>query len=148
MAGDKEEGETMSSIMEFMLKINRPMQYCCYHKDTDTFDGCPVSAIQMKTLDRNAKISMKDDNNFPFLSYEEIDHEEIMRFYVREYVEDKEIRKKLFYILRRDNYIKPFIEELQKLDLYDDFDMACGDVYEQIFLEWAEKNGLDFRRKQ
>ena len=67
-----------------------------------------------------------------------------MRFYVKECVEDKEDRKRLFNVLRRRDYVKPFVEALRDMGLYEDFDMVCGDVYRQMFEEWAERNGLDF----
>lgn len=35
-----------------------------------------------------------------------------------------------------------FIEKLKELDLYEKFELACGDIYYQIFYEWAEKNEL------
>ena len=75
---------------------------------------------------------LKDDNNFRFLTYDEINHKDIMRFYVRECVEDKLIRKQLFNILRRDNYVDAFIDELYKCELYEDFDMICGYLYTNI----------------
>ena len=52
----------------------------------------------------NAQLPMNDENNFRFLTYDEIDHKDIMKFYVKECVDDKEIRKRLFNILRRNNY--------------------------------------------
>ena len=67
-----------------------------------------------------------------------------MRFYVKEFVEDKEIRKQLFNILRRHNYMDMFLDKLHELNLYDDFIDACGSVYIQIFNEWADKNDLTF----
>ena len=134
----------MSSTMEMMLAIKNRNICVFYHKDTDTFDTYPVSAIQLQTLDPNARIPLKDENNFRFLTYEEINHKDIMSFYVKECVEDKAIRKQLFSILRRKDYVDPFVEELKKLNLYDDFDMVCGDIYEQIFSNWAEKNDLHF----
>ena len=67
-----------------------------------------------------------------------------MGFFVKECVEDKEIRKRLFNILRKHNYVEPFIEEVRELNLYDEFEMACGDIYRQLFFEWAEKNELNF----
>ena len=134
----------MNTIIELMLKIDNWRVQFFYHKDTNIFDRCPVSSIQLQNLDMNAQLPMKDENNFPFLTYEDIDHEEIMRFFVRECVDDKELRKQLFYILRRTDYVQPFVEELRKLNLYDDFEMVCGDIYEQMFLDWAEKNELKF----
>lgn len=134
----------MSSIIELMLAINKWNAYLFYHKDTNTFDGYPVSAIQLQTLDENARLPMKDENNFRFLTYDEINHKDIMRFYVKECVDDKEIRKQLFNILRRSDYIEFFIEKLNELSLYDEFEIVCGDIYYQIFYEWAEKNDLKF----
>jgi hypothetical protein len=68
-----------------------------------------------------------------------------MRFYVRECVEDKEIRKQLFDILKRNEYMDAYLDKLRELNLYDDFVGSCGDVYIQIFKEWADKNDLDFK---
>lgn len=86
-------------------EMNNRNVYLFYHKDTNTFDGCPVSAIQLQNLDVNAQLPMKDENNFRFLTYDEIDHKELMRFYVKECVDDKEIRKHLFNILRRTDFV-------------------------------------------
>lgn len=133
----------MSTIVELMLAV-RGHRTVFYHKDTNQFDCWPVSEIELETLDENAKIPERDLNNFRFLSYEEIDHKGIMRFYVKEVVEDKAIRKQLFDILRRDEYIDAYLEKLRELDLYDEFMDVCGDIYIQIFEEWAEKNELEF----
>ena len=67
-----------------------------------------------------------------------------MRFYVREFVEDKTIRKQLFDILRRDEYMDAYLEKLRELELFDDFTETCGDIYNQIFEKWCDKNGLEF----
>ena len=134
----------MNTIIELMLKISNRNALCFYHKDTNTFDGWPVSAIQMQNLDPNERLPLKDENNFRFLTYDEINHKDIMGFFVKECVEDKEIRKRLFNILRKHNYVEPFIEGLRELNLYDEFEMACGDIYRQLFVEWAEKNELNF----
>lgn len=134
----------MSTVVKLILTINNRNALLFYHKDTNTFNRCPVSAIELQTLDKDACLPIKDENNYRFLTYDEIDHKDIMRFYVREYVENKDIRKQLFDILRRSDYVDTFIERLYELNLYEDFEMACGDVYEQLFSEWAEKNGLNF----
>ena len=105
----------MSLIMELMLAINNRDRYLFYHKDTNTFDGYPFSAIQLQNLDENAQLPLKDENNFHFLKYDEIDHKDIMRFYVKECVDDKEIRKQLFNILRNHNYPELFTEQQQQL---------------------------------
>lgn len=70
-----------------------------------------------------------------------------MSFYVRECVDDKDIRKQLFNILRRHNYMAAFIEKLNELNLYDEFVNCCVEIYVQIFEEWAEDNDLDFFKK-
>ncbi|MDO4275402.1 MAG: hypothetical protein Q4D16_17175 [Eubacteriales bacterium] len=135
----------MSTIIDLMFAV-RKRTVIFYHKDTKQFDYYPCSEIEREQLSSDLLIPYKDLNNCRFLSYEDIDHEGIMRFYVREYVEDKAIRKLLFGILRRDEYLDAFLNKLQELSLYDDFIEACGDVYVQMFDEWADKNGLDFEK--
>lgn len=76
--------------------------------------------------------------------FEEIDHKEMMSFYVKACVDDKEKRKKLFYALRRHEYVEPFVAALKDLELYDDYVIFSENVYNQMFREWAEKNGLTF----
>ena len=134
----------MSSIFELMTSVTNDRIQLFYHKDTNSFDTLPVSAIQLKSLNPNERISFKDENNVRFLTYSEIEHEELMLFFVRECVDDKEARKQLFGVLRRKDYVKSFLEKLKELDLYDEFELACGDVYRQMFSEWAEKHGLNF----
>lgn len=53
-------------------------------------------------------------------------------------------RKKLFSTLRRHAYVEPYIAALKELELYDDFVIFTEDIYNQMFREWAEKNGLEF----
>ncbi len=134
----------MATIIDLMLLI-RKRNTLFYHKDTNVFDYSPISAIEFKTLDPNAKIPLVDLNNFQLPSYEEVDHEGIMRFYVKECVDDKAIRKQMFDILRRHDYMDAFLDKLRELDLYEDFIDVCGDIYVQIFNEWADKNGLEFK---
>lgn len=134
----------MGTIIDLMLSI-RERRDIFYHKDTDQFDYLPISEIEMKTLSPDAKITDHDTNNFRLPSYEEVDHEGIMRLYVKECVEDKAVRKKLFDVLRRDEFVDAFVDKLHELDLYDDFRDSFGDIYYQIFDEWADRNGLDFR---
>lgn len=134
----------MSLVVEMMLKINSRDKYIFYHKDTNTFDGYPVSEIQLQNLDMNAIIPMQDENSFRFLTYEEIDHKDIMSYYVKEYVDDKNNRKQLFNILRRNDYVAAFVEKLYELNLYDEFETMCGNIYCQLFYDWAKKNDLNF----
>lgn len=57
----------------------------------------------------------------------------------------RDLVQQLFNILRRSKYVDSFIERLRELNLYDEFDMICGDIYDQLFLDWAKKNGLNFK---
>ena len=116
-----------------------------YHKDTKQFDYFPYSEPERKKISPDKRIPIRDLNNFKLPSFEEIDHEGIMRFYVRENVEDKDIRKQLFGILGRSDYMKAYLDKLLELNLYDDFIDACGNIYIQIFKEWADENDLDFK---
>lgn len=136
----------MDKIIKLMLAV-REWRPVFYHKDTNKFDRCPISEIEGRELDFDAKIPIKDLNNFMLPSYEDINHEDIMRFFVKEAVNDKEIRKQLFNILRRHDYIDPFIDKLHEFNLYDDFVISCRSIYFQIFKEWADENELDFKKK-
>ena len=132
----------MSTIIEIMLAI-RERYPVYYHKDTKQFDRFPYSG--MENPDPNAMLPIGGDRNTIMLpTYEEIDHKDIMRFYVREWVEDKGMRRQLFDILRRRDYMDAYLDKLHELNLYEDFVDACGDVYIQIFDVWAEKNDLNF----
>jgi hypothetical protein len=141
---DKEDRSKMNKIIELMLAI-RERRTVFYHKDTKQFDYYPFSEFERRELDPDTLISINDVNNFRLPSYEEINHKEIMRFYVREYVEDKEIRKQLFDILKRNEYVDAYLDKLHELNLHDDFEDVCEDIYIQIFKEWADKNNLDFK---
>ncbi len=134
------------TIVELMLSIRKDRNVY-YHKDTDTFDYFPISKIELEQVKQNMndKLPYKDTNNFMLPTYEEIDHEEMMRQYTKEFVEDKELRKQLFYILRRHDYMDAYLEKLQELGLYDGYVEFYGDIYNQIFWEWADANDLVFK---
>ena len=132
----------MSTIIEIMLAIRERIPVY-YHKDTKQFDRFPYSKTE--NLNPNAMLTLGSDRSTIMLpTYEEIDHKDIMRFYVRECVEDKGIRRQLFDILRRRDYMDAYLDKLHELNLYEDFVDACGDIYIQIFDEWTEENDLGF----
>ena len=132
----------MSTIIEIMLAI-RERNPVYYHKDTKQFDRFPYSKAE--NLNPNAMLTLGSDRNTIILpTSEKIDHKDIMRFYVRECVEDKEIRRQLFNILKRMNYMDAYLDKLHELNLYEDFVDACEDIYIQIFDEWSEENDLNF----
>ena len=62
----------MSTITELMPQIDNSFKLLFYHRDSNVFDGYPISEIQFKTLDKNAQLPQRDENNFRFLSYDEI----------------------------------------------------------------------------
>lgn len=66
-----------------------------------------------------------------------------LNFFGRECVDDKDMRKELFNILRRHHYIDEFLDKISEFDLYDDFELICGDIYDQIFMEWQKENDID-----
>jgi len=78
----------------------------------------------------------------PLPVYKDIDHKDIMSFYVREFVEDKETRRKLFNILRNHDFMDKFLAAVKELELYEEYIMVTDDIYIQLAEEWAEKNGV------
>ena len=75
-------------------------------------------------------------------SYEDIDHKNIMSFYVKECVYDKEMRRKLFNTLRNHDFMDKFLTAVKELNLYDEYIMVTDDIYQQLAEEWVEKNGV------
>lgn len=134
----------MNTIIDLMLAI-RENCTIFYHKDSKQFDFFPFSEFERRELSPDKQIPYNDRNNFRLPSSKQINHEEIMRFYVSEYVENKESRKQLFGILSRKEYMDAFLDALRELNLYEDFIDACGEIYIQIFEDWADKNDLDFK---
>ncbi len=139
------------TAMELLLLINSDDRRIYY----DPIDSCFTNEfINQKKVEKILTYKKKEDiqisdpvYNIQLPRYREIDHEEIMRFFVRECIEDKKIRKTLFSILRRIDYVDPFIDKLKELGLYNDFDDCCGSVYDQILREWAEQHGIDLTNK-
>lgn len=136
----------MSNVIDLMLAV-RKGRSVYYHKDMNQFDYAPLSELEYEKLrDENKLLPYGEQNNIKLPTYEEIDHKGIMRFYVKEFVEDKAVRKQLFDILRRSEYIDAYLEKLRELELFEDFTDACGSIYDQIFEEWCDKKGLNFRQ--
>ena len=78
-------------------------------------------------------------SNIMLPTFKEIDHKSIMSFYVKSCVIEGDIRKQLFYILIRYDYVVPFIDKLKELGLYEEFEDCCGSIYNQIIEEWSVK---------
>lgn len=78
-------------------------------------------------------------SNIMLPTFKEIDHKGIISFYVKCCVIEDDIRKQLFYILIRYDYVVPFIDKLKELGLYEEFEDCCGSIYNQIIEEWSEK---------
>lgn len=131
----------MHPIMELLLAV-RERTVIFYHKDTNQFDYQPFSEKEWEHLRWDERLPLDNANNVRLPSYEEIDHKGIMRYFVKEWVEDPAMRKALFNVLRRHDYIDAFLEKVRELGLTEDFEEVCIDLYIQIFEEWKERNGL------
>ena len=133
--------------MELLFLITSDDDHIYYDIFDHTFTNQPYNIDhvneQIKKYGKD-NLSLKYyKRNIELPNFKEIDHKEIMRYYVKEFIEDKEIRKTLFYILRRFDFVELFIEKLKKLDLYEDFYDVCGNIYDCIIEEWALKNSID-----
>lgn len=93
------------------------------------------------TIDMNARISDKKDIvHLP--TFEQIDHKNIMTFYVKQCIEDKSVRKKLFDILRNHDYMDKYLSAIKELDLHDEYKSVTDDLYRQLAHRWAAANGI------
>ena len=135
-------------IIELLLKI-KPRVSIYYHKDTKDFSYKPVSSIQLDVLNQKGLEEFlklygdEDDISVLLPTYGELHHNEIMREFVKECVEEKDIRKCLFSILNRKDYIDGFIDKLKELCLYTMFEDVYSDYYNEIFKEWLIYNKIE-----
>lgn len=74
--------------------------------------------------------------------YKDIDHKNIMSYFVKEFVDDKEIRRKLFNILRNHDFMDKFIDTVKNLELYEEYIMATDDIYIQLAEEWVKEHNV------
>lgn len=88
--------------------------------------------------------SKKDLNIYKLPSYEEINHYEVMRFFVKECVDDKNIRRELFDALRYNIYMERFVDVLKKYDLYKEYLGSTDWYYDDIIKRWMEKYNITF----
>jgi hypothetical protein len=134
-------------VIELLLKI-KPGINIYYHKDTKQFSFNPCSDIQLNILKQEGPEEFcklyeeKKENNICLPSYEDLHHNEIMREFVKEFVEEKETRKKLFFILNRKDYIDVFLQALKDFDLYDMFEEVYSEYYDNIFQMWLDHYGI------
>jgi hypothetical protein len=134
-------------VIELLLNI-KPSIDIYYHKDTKEFSYNPCSDIQLNILKQKGpeefcKLFVDKNNDHICLPrYEDLHHNEIMREFVKEFVEEKETRKSLFGILSRRDYIDGFIQALKDFDLYDMFKEIYSEYYDNIFQMWLDYHGI------
>lgn len=85
----------------------------------------------------------KDLNIYILPDYEDLNHKEIMTLYVKRNINDKEIRKALFYALRNYDYMDKFYNNLRKYGLFTDYLEYSNYYYEQIIRDWKIKNNIE-----
>ena len=104
------------SIYEFLRKIGKNQRYYINVDTWELFDLKAFDREYLKThpeelyAKNNGKLLPDgvDLNIYELPTYDEINHKEIMRFYVKELVYEKDIRKELFDILKRFDYMDMF----------------------------------------
>ena len=123
-----------------MIGKNTHLYFCSETKVISTIDYFFRKEQESSGINFNEKVwtgVVKKLVRLP--SYEEINHKDIMTYYVKECVEDKNYRQKLFYILRNHDYMDRFIDAIKELNLYDEYVMVTDDLYNQIAEEWEEE---------
>lgn len=82
-------------------------------------------------------------NIYMIPTYEKINNKEIMTSYVKNNIEDKEVRKTLFYALRNYDYMDKFYNGLRIYGLFKDYLDYSYDYYFEIIKEWKNENNID-----
>lgn len=120
----------------------------CLFLKTDTmelvnpFDYLKEYLPENPTDEDYEKLPSKESLNiYPLPNYRFIDHKSIMSEYTHG-IDDKEIRKELFYILRNYNYMDKFYDCLKKHNLYEDYRYYASDYYNFVFRQWCEKYNI------
>lgn len=86
--------------------------------------------------------SYKDLNIYMLPRYNNLNHKDIMTLYVKKNINDKEIRKVLFYALRNYDYMEKFYNNLRKYGLFKDYLDYSNYYYKQIIKDWKIKNNI------
>ena len=142
------------SIYEFLRKIGKNQRYYINVDTWELFDLKAFDREYLKThpeelyAKNNGKLLPDgvDLNIYELPTYDEINHKEIMRFYVKELVYEKDIRKELFDILKRFDYMDMFYEALEKYNLYEHYCEVTDGIYHDVLIEWANKNNIDLKK--
>ena len=111
----------MATFWDLVFAINKEDKNIYYHRDTKVFDRCPLSSIELKNIHNRMHeeltLDYKDPNNVRFLKFDEINHKEVMKDFIKfGGIYDKEIRKQLFNALRYHDYVNKFLAKLKKLN--------------------------------
>lgn len=75
--------------------------------------------------------------------YEELDHKYIMSYYVKKYIQEKDVRRDLFYALRNYDYMDKFYNILRKYGLFRDYLDKTKYYYKEKFEDWINKNNIE-----
>ena len=142
--------------MNFVDFLRTIKQYQTYYLKIDTMEIVnPYDCIKkFKDFDKS---SLEDKNNsiiphhkelniYKLPTYDDINHEIVMRFYVKECVIDKKVRKELFDTLRNHDYIDKFNNTLKKYNLYEEYMEFSYGYYDSIIKEWLDKNNIKLNR--
>lgn len=82
-------------------------------------------------------------NIYMLPQYKKINHKDIMTLYVKKNIENKEIRRNLFYALRNYDYMDKFYNNLRKYGLFKDYLDYSNYYYKDIIDEWIEENNIE-----
>lgn len=76
-------------------------------------------------------------------SFEEMNHKHIMSKYVKKYIEDKDIRRDLFYTLRNYDYMDKFYDLLREYGLFKDYIDKTNYYYNEKLDDWIKENNIE-----
>ena len=141
------------NLVDFLRTIRKGRTY---YLKIDTMEIVnPYNCIKkFKDFDKS---SLEDKNNsiiphhkelniYKLPTYDDINHEIVMRFYVKECVIDKKVRKELFDTLRNHDYIDKFNDVLKKYNLQDEYMDVSSFYYQSKIEEWLDKNNIKLNR--
>lgn len=147
----KEEYERIYLIDIIRIIKDRMNMY--YKTDTNSIVN-PFDYSEKYILDNYNELSDEEINKLNIPDYEnlniymlpdynDLNHKDIMTLYVKRNINDKEIRKALFYALRNYDYMDKFYDNLRRYGLFKDYLEYSNYYYEQIIRDWKTKNNIE-----
>lgn len=134
-------GENKSTLADVFRKLHGSDVCLYFQPSTNT-----ISNVETFFKQKGKKLSeeQKDklvDSLIVIIGITHEEHKDIRSFFVREFIDNKELRRKLFNALRhRTDFYNLFDDICKDNGIYEDYIFFSEDIYIEIANDWYKKN--------